>query len=723
MTEVIDKSTEFPEQHGTPGRHRSRRRLAVVTFCGRARSASPPSALGAGKVLMQPSLQGQGFLSPDGVFGAASQAVADSLYIEAFPVSPLILNPFTDPLLILQAAKPLSPAEVAALNPPPGPGVGQQNSFGNETHQIWTDAIGFPDPIVYDDQGAGRAALVHHVAGAADQRVWASRRSRSTRTATPSRPAPSGTCRRSTIYGFNGTFPGPMINTEYGKPVLVRFSNHLDENPLNLDRQDFGDPELRFLTHLHNAHTAPESDGNPHYAFLFGPKDHGFPVEVVRGPAVPELAGRQRQPGEAELLLVPRPRDGLHRRRMSTRAWSGSTRSTTRRTTWTPATRPRACGCPASAPTTPTGRSTSSTTSRWRSTTSGWTTGSRSTRTSTTAMGEFPAAGNPRDAPGVVGQVVLQALPQPRLRRRHLHRQRHRVPDAGGQAAQVPVPVPGLLDLPDLRAPADDLDERAEGGAATSATPPRTELQGQYRIEDGQQAMNWTQIASDGGLLPFPLTRATFELWPAKRREHIVDFTKYKDGSPTKKGDVLYLTNVMKMTTGRMWDNSTRFSPDPNYKIPIMKIVIGDDAPDNSVLPGPTTKLRDLPPLPSNWQTLLDDRLIFEVQRGSRRRRARVADQRQAVRPHDRTAQPEEQGRPPVPGDAEEELLQPLGDPQRRRRLGAPHPPAHGRTPHRHAEQQGHLRRARPRPPRRHLPRGPRRARPLRSHDPLPRIP
>ena len=91
----------------------------------------------------------------------------------------------------------------------------------------------------------------------------------------------------------------------------------------------------------------------------------------------------------------------------------------------------------------------------------------------------------------------------------------------------------------------------------------------------------------------------------------------YKDGSPTKKGDVLYLTNVMKMTTGRMWDSSTRFSPDPNYKVPMLKIVIGDDAADNSVLPGPTTKLRDVPPLPANWQTLLDDRLIFEVQRGS----------------------------------------------------------------------------------------------------------
>jgi FtsP/CotA-like multicopper oxidase with cupredoxin domain len=135
------------------------------------------------------------------------------------------------------------------------------------------------------------------------------------------------------------------------------------------------------------------------------------------------------------------------------------------------------------------------------------------------------------------------------------------------------------------------------------------EMQGQYRIEDGQQCMRWTEIADDGGLLSFPITRDTFELWPAKRREHIVDFTKYMDGSPTRKGDVIWLTNVMKMTDGRMWNASTRFSADPRYKIPIMKIVIGDSAPDNSILPGPTTKLRDLPPLPTNWRTLLDDRL------------------------------------------------------------------------------------------------------------------
>ena len=83
----------------------------------------------------------------------------------------------------------------------------------------------------------------------------------------------------STIYGFNGTFPGPMINAEYGHPALVRFENHLDENPMNLDRQDFGSPDFSALTHLHNGHTAPESDGNPHYSMVAGPKHEGFRVK------------------------------------------------------------------------------------------------------------------------------------------------------------------------------------------------------------------------------------------------------------------------------------------------------------------------------------------------------------------------------------------------------------------------------------------------------------
>jgi FtsP/CotA-like multicopper oxidase with cupredoxin domain len=231
-------------------------------------------------------------------------------------------------------------------------------------------------------------------------------------------------------------------------------------------------------------------------------------------------------------------------------------------------------------------------------------------------QGEFPAAGNPREHPewwgktffkhfpnhGFVGDIfTVNGTAYPVL---EVKRRKYRLRFLDASIARIYELT--LMTSTTGPVPARDL------GYATDA-----DLQGQWRIEDGQQCMRWTQIADDGGLLPFPITRDSFELWPAKRREHIVDFTKYMDGSPTKKGDVIWLTNVMRMPDGRVWTNSSRFLPDPKYKIPVMKIVIGDDAPDDSVTPSPTTKLRDLPPLPSNWQNLLDDRLIFEVQRGS----------------------------------------------------------------------------------------------------------
>ena len=612
MTQVIHESTEQveppAEQHGEqPGV--SRRNVLRAGAVGVA-----AVGLGAGKVIMQPSLQRRGLLSPDGVFGAASTAIADSLYIEAFPVSPLILNPFNDPLVIPQALRPLSPTEVAALDPPPGPGVGQQNSFGNETHQIWPDAIGFPDPIVYKIDVLTRQhsftssqVLPINALGQPTQSFDAN-----------GNTYPAGTVRTlppSIIYGFNGTFPGPMINNEYGKPSLVRFTNRLDENPLNLDRQDYGDPELRFLTHLHNAHTAPESDGNPHYAFLFGPKDHGFPLHsfvdqlYLNWPAgndsrekqsffwfhdhVMDFTGANVYKGMVGLFPIYDPENNLD---------AGDETQGLRlpgvRTNHADGSFDVEYDIPLAIYDV-----------RFDD-------GVTIHKDFHDGLGEFPAAGNPKTHPewwgksffkhfpnhGFVGDVFTvngTAYPVLEVKRR---KYRFRFLDCSiSRIYELQ-----LMTSTNGPVPARDL------GYATEE-----DLQGQWRIEDGQQAMNFTQIATDGGLMPFAITRDTFELWPAKRREQIVDFTKYKDGSPTKKGDVIYLTNVMKMPTGRMWSNSTRFDPDPNYKIPIMKIVIGDDAPDNSILPGPTKKLRDLPPLPSNWQSLLDDRLIFEVQRGS----------------------------------------------------------------------------------------------------------
>jgi FtsP/CotA-like multicopper oxidase with cupredoxin domain len=571
------------------------------------------AGIGAGKVLMQPSLEGRGLLSRDGVFDATSIAFADSLYDEVFANSPLILTPFIDPLVVPRAATPLTPAEVAALPLPPGPGVGQQNSFRNDTHQLWPDAIGFPDPIVYKFD-----LLVRTHSFTSSQVMPIDRDGKNAKSFDAAgNTYPAGTKRTlppSTIYGFNGTFPGPMINAEYGKPVLVRFENHLDENPLNLDRQDFGSPDYSFLTHLHNGHTAPESDGNPHYAFLFGPQDKGYPVGsfvdnlYLNWPAGNDSREKQSffwfhdhrmdhtganvYKGMVGLYPIYDPENNLD---------AGDETQGLRlpgvRTNHANGTFDVDFDIPLAI-----------FDMRLDD-------GVTNHQDFHDGQGEYPAAGNPRAHREWWGKTF------------HRH-----FPNHGfvGDIFTVNGTAYPVLEVKRRKYRFRFLDASVsriyEFKLMTSTKGPKTaislgykdvEMQGQWRIEDGQQCMRWTEIAADGGLLPFPITRDSFELWPAKRREHIVDFTKYQDGSPTKKGDVIYLTNIMKMRDGRIWDTASRFSLDPKYKIPMMKIVIGDDAPDNSVLPGPTTTLRDLPPLPSNWQTLLDDRLIFEVQRGS----------------------------------------------------------------------------------------------------------
>ncbi|HEY6748453.1 MAG TPA: twin-arginine translocation signal domain-containing protein, partial [Mycobacteriales bacterium] len=176
--------------------------------------------VGAGKVLLQPSLENRGLMSPDGMFDAASIAMADSIYIEVFPTSPLILNPFSDPLVIPPAATPVPPAEYQNWPKPPGPGLGQQNSFGNETHQLWPSAIGYPDPIVYKFD-----LLVRTHSFTTSQVLPINSLGQNVASYDAAgNTYPAGTVRTlppSTIYGFNGTFPGPRINAEYGKPVLV----------------------------------------------------------------------------------------------------------------------------------------------------------------------------------------------------------------------------------------------------------------------------------------------------------------------------------------------------------------------------------------------------------------------------------------------------------------------------------------------------------------------
>src|SRR5689334_20073822 len=68
--------------------------------------------------------------------------------IEVFPTSPLILEPFKDSLPIPRAMAPTPTSEVATWSKRPGPGVGQQDSYGY-THQLWTNQLGLPDPLIY----------------------------------------------------------------------------------------------------------------------------------------------------------------------------------------------------------------------------------------------------------------------------------------------------------------------------------------------------------------------------------------------------------------------------------------------------------------------------------------------------------------------------------------------------------------------------------------------
>ncbi len=56
------------------------------------------------------------------------------------------------------------------------------------------------------------------------------------------------------IWGFNGQYPGPTILNAYGVPSLVRFKNSLPTTTTS-----FGTNKT--TVHLHNAHTASESDG------------------------------------------------------------------------------------------------------------------------------------------------------------------------------------------------------------------------------------------------------------------------------------------------------------------------------------------------------------------------------------------------------------------------------------------------------------------------------
>ena len=569
--------------------------------------------------------------------------------IEVFPTSPFILSPFTDPLPIPEAMLPGYRQPDGTLTPsapdawmvrtsafgnnrvlPPSPLSGRQDAMGARartagvpgpavpdagTHQLWTDGSGvsgtasgirvpgfpLPNPNLYhirlqvrthDFTSSNVAPITSGGAvaplppGASDQGglitsngfdpIWG-----------PTYKLPS-----STIYGFNGTFPGPRINAVYGQPNLVRFENDLDFNPLCRNRQDFGAPDWAFLTHLHNAHTAPESDGQPHH--LTDNKGGYIPSQWVDNLYLNYPAGNDANEKQSFFWF--------HDHRMHHTGPNVYKGMVGLYPIYDPVLDP------------------------------GDETNSRGL--------QLPGRKriDPRDTTGQTFNVDYDipmalydcCLDDGITQHQDFHNGTGELhPEWWGKTYHRHFPNHGFVgDVFTINGTAfpvlnvfrrkyrfrflDASVSRIYELMLMRGTPtPAPGLQGQYQMPDGQQCFRFTQIASEGGLLPKPITRDSFQLWPAKRREVVVDFTKYMDGSPTTPGDVVYLADVLDMPDGRKPNFNVPGAP-LTFIVPMMKIVIGGAPPEQDVSLVPNN-LRPMPILPKN-KTGLPQR-TFTLQR------------------------------------------------------------------------------------------------------------
>jgi FtsP/CotA-like multicopper oxidase with cupredoxin domain len=566
-----------------------------------------------------------------------------ALAIEAFPMSPFILHPFSDALPVPTAMKPgyrqidgtLTPNDPQAWFTRqstlgkntvcrPGPGAGMQDAMGARrrtagtpgpsvpdagTHQLWTDGSGvsgttnginvpgFPllDPILY------------HIRVQANKgKVTSSDVQPIGKTGLPIQPPGNVQADGSLKYflpdtmgytfGNSGTFPGPMINAEYGHPVLVRFENDLDLNPENLDRQDFGAPDWAFLTHLHNGHTAPESDGQPHH--MSDNKGGYQPGQWTDNLYLNYPAGND--PNEMQSFFW------FHDHRMhhtGANVYKGMVGL-----------------FPIYDPLMDNGDET---------------TGYRLPGVRVNNLdGTFDVK---YDIPMGLYDVLLDDGTTQHQDYHNGCGELH--PEWWGKKFFRHFPDHGfvgdIFTINGVAYPRLDVFQRQYRfrflGASVSrdyelmlmkgtpAAAPGT--QGQWQIPDGQECMKWTQVASEGGLLPKAISRDSVQIWPSKRREMVVDFTKYADGSPTSPGDVVYLVNVLQMPDGRkpLFNpaGATRFP----YKVPMMKIVIGGapPEPDRSMPVADLLKanLRPKPQYPSTANANAKAQRTFTLNRGT----------------------------------------------------------------------------------------------------------
>ena len=97
-----------------------------------------------------------------------------------------------------------------------------------------------------------------------------------------------------TLWGYNGTYPGPTFDVQRGVPIKVKWTNDLVDGTgaplvhhlLPYDSTVHGAgtefPEVRVVTHLHGGVVEPESDGFPEYWYTADP---AAPANGMGGPA------------------------------------------------------------------------------------------------------------------------------------------------------------------------------------------------------------------------------------------------------------------------------------------------------------------------------------------------------------------------------------------------------------------------------------------------------
>jgi FtsP/CotA-like multicopper oxidase with cupredoxin domain len=550
------------------------------------------------------------------------------LYTEVYPTSPFILDPFTQDLPVPAPLKPSNPANWTSLGasdwarPDCRAGGRQDSDYG--VHQVGPEAI----PV---GTGTRRvtylqypAPLYYRLALQVGQHRFTTSRVRPIQpNGKPVALGQPGYGQQylppSTIYGFSGTpeipnsagFPGAMIYARYGQPCALRLENqlHLDGG---LDRMDFGSPEWGFLTHLHNGHTACESDGQPNYRaaggyhpgqwvdnlYLNFPPDndpgekqsflwfhdhymHHTGANVYKGMVgLFPLYDPILDPGDERYGLhlpgVPNPVTGrvdydLPLAFYDVNIDDGVTGH-----------RDAHNGCGEAHP-------------EW------W--------------GKHYFRHLPNH--GFVGDVfTTNCVAYPVLK---VKRRKYRFRLLGASVSRIyefslqtdGKVVPAGLDAASEAAYLADPAGFDFATATWDSNPKKR--QGQWRYRGGQQSHKLHQIAAEGGLLPFKIVRDKCEIWPAKRREFVIDFSTTLDGQPTYDGQEFYVVNTYQMSNGRKRTESTRvkldalgneiqpitFEPNPDFEgegfcVPMLKIVIdGDDRPeDNSVIP---TNLRPLP--------------------------------------------------------------------------------------------------------------------------------